>query len=137
MATLVDFGAFFILVVIVCTGVRFLPLCKDLARTGSFNIFSDRNKIILHRHLSRISYDLFYLIRFIVCSIFIFIFVGGIPRFLIDLPLHLSSMQDASNCAARHCSEVLYFIWEIFTLVFAFRTYRLAIKVLIVHGNTM
>ena len=60
--------------------------------------------------------------------IVVFIFLGGIPCFLSELPYELGSAESAIACAKKHAKKSWKYLCELLTLVTTVRTYRLLVK---------
>lgn len=72
--------------------------------------------------------DLKEIARLTLYVLLLVITVGGIPSFLVDLPHHASSYMVAADCARKHAKEVCTNIFNVLSLIFAFRTYRIVFK---------
>eukprot|EP01032_Pedospumella_encystans_P013220 gene13220-15233_t len=123
-----DLGFVALLLFLVVTMVRALPLLKELHDNNAWSPLRYTTRWILIKNVKHLYADLKEIARLTVFVLVIIITVGGIPSFLVDLPEHMSSYMVAADCARRHAKKVFKNICNVLSLVFAFRTYRIVFK---------
>lgn len=128
MQALQEIGFVFLLLLLVSTVVRTIPLIHELWDSGTCSPLKYTTKLILIKHAKQLAKDILSIIKFIICTIIVFGFIGGIPSYLRDVGFHLETYQIAANFAMKHAKKSFFKLLEVLTLITAFRTYRIIIK---------
>eukprot|EP01041_Mallomonas_annulata_P005561 gene5561-11191_t len=133
--TILDFAFAALLLLLVLSMFRTLPLLDELLRSRSSSsspssfcptIYGTR--AILTKHLMRLWRDICNFTLFVLYTLLIIVTVVGIPSYLEDLSKNLSSLERAQQCAKEHFFNTLWYILELLSFMFVVRTYRIAVK---------
>jgi hypothetical protein len=123
-----DVGFMLLLAFLVVTLVRALPVVQELHSNRTWSPLRYTTRWILIKHVKQLVQDIKHICLFLLYTLIIVVTVGGLPRFFADLPAHMGSYYAATECAKEHAGNVLENIWDLLTLLTAFRTYRIAVK---------
>ena len=132
LQAMTDIAFVLLFLLLLMTLIRTVPLCRELHSRRSYwpTNYMFRSAVI--SHTVGLGMDIFYILKFIICTGLLMGTVVGFPKFISEIPFHLTSTKEASDCAAKHLkSFFFYFFCEFLSLFILGRTYRILVKSLL------
>mmetsp|Transcript_3918 Transcript_3918/g.5996 ORF Transcript_3918/g.5996 Transcript_3918/m.5996 type:complete len:1241 (+) Transcript_3918:2058-5780(+) len=123
---------FFILLIllIICTVYRVVPLIADMNRAKAFSVTRLTTRMIVLDHTKGLGNDIILVITTLFAILLCCCTVVSIPAFLENLP-SCESLKDIRQSAFDHASEICEYIFELCTLFTTWRTYRITVRAIL------